>query len=147
MVDSIPIPTGPPSRIISISPDRSSATCSAVVGEGRPERLALGAAMGRRAASISARAAGCTGKRTATVSSPAVTAMGTASDFGKISVMGPGHQASISARAAGDGSTAISGASWSIWLMCTINGLSPGRPFASKMRFTASASSALAPRP
>ena len=72
-------------------PRMSSYTWAAVVGLGRPERLALGAAMGLRAASISALAAGWAGKRTATVSRPAVTASGTASDLGKISVIGPGQ--------------------------------------------------------
>ena len=76
-----------------------------------------------------------------------MTASGTAGDFGKISVIGPGQQAAIRAFAAGEGSEAISGGSWSGALMCTISGLSPGRPFAAKMRPTASASSAFAPRP
>ncbi len=42
-------------------------TCEACVGLGREKRLALGAATGTAAASISARATGCTGTRTATV--------------------------------------------------------------------------------
>ena len=146
-VDSRPTRQGPPSNISGMRPFMSSHTCFAVVGLGRPERLALGAATGRAAASISARASGWAGKRTATVESPAVTSGGTRSDLGKISVIGPGHHASISAFAMGEGAPATRGASCCNALMCTISGLSPGRPLASKMRFTASAFSASAPRP
>ena len=45
IVDSIPIPTGPPSMIMSILPFRSSYTCCARVGLGLPEVFALGAAI------------------------------------------------------------------------------------------------------
>ena len=45
MVDSIPMPTGPPSIIMAILPLRSSATCAASVGLGLPDVLALGAAI------------------------------------------------------------------------------------------------------
>ena len=45
MVDSIPIPTGPPSMIMAILPLRSSATWAASVGLGLPDVLALGAAI------------------------------------------------------------------------------------------------------
>ena len=76
-VDSTPTWHGPPSRISGTRPSMSSKTSGAVVGLGRPERLALGAAMGTPAASISARATGCEGMRTATVASPAVTRRGT----------------------------------------------------------------------
>ena len=37
---------GPPSRIMAGTSPSSAATCAAVVGLTRPERLALGAAMG-----------------------------------------------------------------------------------------------------
>ena len=53
IVDSSPISTAPPSRIMSIFPSRSSATCSAVVGLGRPEVFALGADTNPPAARIS----------------------------------------------------------------------------------------------
>ena len=45
IVDSMPIPTAPPSKIIGMIPFISSATCSARVGLGLPEVLALGAAI------------------------------------------------------------------------------------------------------
>ena len=125
----------------------SSNTSRAVVGLGRPERLALGAAMGRPAASMSARATGCAGMRTATVASPAVTRRGTFSLFGKISVSGPGQKASIKARACAPGPPAISGASSAAAAMWTMSGLSPGRPLAAKIFSTAEASSAFAPKP
>ena len=83
----------------------------------------------------------------ATVSSPAVTFAGTRADFGKIIVSGPGQKASIIRRARSDGSPSISGRSCSGLQMCKISGLSPGRPFASKIRATAEASSPFAPRP
>lgn len=43
----------------SILPDKSSATCSASVGLGRPERFALGAAIGQPDASIRRSAVSC----------------------------------------------------------------------------------------
>ena len=58
IVDSSPIPTIPPSIIISIRPSMSSITCSPKVGLGFPERLALGAAILTPAALISACAIG-----------------------------------------------------------------------------------------
>ena len=146
-VDSTPTSQAPPSRISGMRPSMSSNMWAAVVGLGRPERLPLGAAMGQPAARISARAIGWDGMRTATVFSPPVVRRGTRADFGKISVSGPGQYAAISARAAGEGSTAISGRSSSASSMCTISGLSPGRPFASKMLATASGFSASAPSP
>ena len=57
-VDSNPTSQGPPSSTMSMRPSMSSSTCSARVGLGRPERLALGAATGTPAFSISIRAAG-----------------------------------------------------------------------------------------
>ena len=71
-----------------------------MVGLGREKRLALGAATGTPAVSISARATRCAGTRTATLGRPAVTMSGTAGFFGRISVRGPAQQASASARAA-----------------------------------------------
>ena len=80
-------------------PSRSSSTCAAVVGLGRPKELALGAAIGMPAAEISARATGCAGTRTPTSGRPAVTTSGTSGPRGSSSVSGPGQKASISARA------------------------------------------------
>ena len=61
--------------------------------------------MPRPKAASSARATGCAGARSATVSCPPVTAAGTIADFGNTSVSGPGQKASAS-RAAGSGTSA-----------------------------------------
>ena len=74
MVDSTPIPTAPPSIIISILPFISSNTWLAFVGEGLPEVFALGAAIGTPAASIRALAISLPGSLTATVSRPPLVA-------------------------------------------------------------------------
>ena len=124
----------------------SSSTCSAVVGLGRPLRLALGAAIGQPAARISLRASAFAGRRMPTVSSPALTASGMQSALGRISVIGPGQNASISFRAAA-GIARTSGGISSTQATCVISGLSCGRPFASKILATARASSAFAPSP
>ena len=87
------------------------------------------------------------GKRTATVSSPAVTTSGTPLLLCMISVRGPGQKASIKARACAPGPPAISGASSAAAAMWTMSGLSPGRPLAAKIFSTAEASSAFAPNP
>ena len=62
----------------------------------RPERLALGAAMGSFAASSSARAIGCVGARSAIVSRPALTRSAIAQPAcrGSTSDSGPGQKAS-----------------------------------------------------
>jgi hypothetical protein len=52
-------------------------TCAAVVGDGRPLALALGAASGTPAAAMSARATGWPGMRTAIVGWPHTTLLGT----------------------------------------------------------------------
>ena len=91
IVDSRPIPTCPPSMIISIASPRSSSTCSAIVGLGLPDVLALGAATKPPAALISSCAIRSLGKRTATLSSPPVVSFGTMSAFGRIIVSGPGQ--------------------------------------------------------
>ena len=57
-VDSSPIAQGPPSSTRGMRPPRSSSTCLARVGLGRPERLALGAARGKPQRAISAWAVG-----------------------------------------------------------------------------------------
>ena len=96
IVDSIPMPTGPPSSIIAIFPFKSSATWAASVGLGRPEVLALGAAMRQPLFRIRSNATGWFGIRTATVSIPPVVAEGTVSFFQTIMVRGPGQKASAS---------------------------------------------------
>ncbi len=90
-VDSMPTVVGPPSRIRSTRSPRASRTCSAVVGESWPKRLALGAAMGTPASRIKARASGCAGMRIPTVARPAVTMSGTCGRLGSTSVRGPGQ--------------------------------------------------------
>ena len=126
-VDSSPTAQSPPSTIASTRPIRSSQTCSKAEGLGRPERFADGAASGTPAARMIARAAGCDGMRTATVSSPPVVSFGTIADFFMMIVSGPGQKASASFFAAA-GISATSGGSSSIALMWTISGLSEGRP-------------------
>ena len=72
MVDSSPTAVGPPSSIRSTRPSRSASTCAAVrradparaVGRGRRDRT-------RRPPPSKARATGCEGTRSATLSSPA----------------------------------------------------------------------------
>ena len=145
-VDSTPTPHGPPSRMSGMRPSISSKTCAAVVGLGLPLRFALGAAMGRPSARISILAAGCDGMRTATVESPALTASGISSDFGKTIVSGPGQNASISF-CARSSTRATSGGSSLLSLICAMSGLSAGRPFASKIFSTALPLSASAPSP
>ena len=83
--------------------------------------------------------------RMPTVSSPAVTTSGTAAFFRHSTVSGPGQKRSISRRAVSVVSHRAS--SWRLSQICTISGLSAGRPLAAKMLLTAASSSALAPRP
>ena len=99
IVDSIPTSHGPPSRISKSAPN-SSRTCCAVVGEIWPNLLAEGAAMmplpTLENSTSNCCASGCAGQRNPTVSCPPVTAFGTRADFFKISVSGPGQNASVS---------------------------------------------------
>ncbi|QBZ54610.1 hypothetical protein PoMZ_10315 [Pyricularia oryzae] len=97
---STPTPQGPPSRISSRRPSRSSRTWCAVVGEGRVDALAEGAASGTPASLISVRASGDAGMRAPNVGRPAVTS-GASRDgcgFGRRIVSGPGQKRSISGR-------------------------------------------------
>ena len=61
------------------------------MGLGDPDKLALGAAKGEPAAFIILLAALLSGKRIATLLSPALTTLGIISDLGKIIVSGPGQ--------------------------------------------------------
>ena len=79
----------------------SCMTCAAVVGLGRPDRLAEGAAMGRAQARSMAAATGWLGMRTATVDSPAVTTSGRQGFLGHSTVSGPGQKADMSFSANG----------------------------------------------
>ena len=124
----------------------SAITWAAVVGLGLPDRLADGAASGRPLAVMSARATGCDGIRIATVPSPALTLAGIRGERGKIMVSGPGQKASASRRAV-SGIAVTSGSISSNRAICTINGLSCGRPLASKIRATAASLVASAASP
>ena len=92
MVDSTPTVQGPPSTMPSMRPSMSSMTSWARVQLGRPERLALGAAIGTPASRMMAVATGWSGQRMATVSSPAVVASGTMGLRRRIIVRGPGQK-------------------------------------------------------
>src|SRR5207344_3338368 len=100
-VDSSPSVHGPPSRIMAGRRPSSASTWAAVVGLTRPERLALGAAMGSLAALRRSRAVLLLGERSATVSRPALTrsAMAQPDLRGSTRDTGPGQKAFISLRA------------------------------------------------
>ncbi len=129
IVDSKPSTESPPSKIMSMRPAISSITKRALVGLGRPERFALGAAIKPPAARINAAAPVCEGKRTATVESPPVVSVGTRSFFSKIIVSGPGQKASAR-RLALSGTCAASSSNDAMSAIWTISGLSDGLPFA-----------------
>ncbi len=95
MVDSTPTGQGPASITMSMRPRRSASTCAALVGETWPERLAEGATTGPLKAASKARATGCAGTRTATLSRPASARSATPQSgrFGSTSVSGPGQNA------------------------------------------------------
>ena len=143
---STPQRHSPPSIISGILPFMSFMTCWAVVGLGLPDRFADGAASGNPQASIIALAAGLSGILTATVSSPPLVAEGIMSDFGKIIVSGPGQYFSA-IFSASSGISRTSGGSCSSALICTISGLSWGRPLASNMLRTAASLRASAANP
>ncbi len=99
------------------------------MGEGRPLVLAEGAAMVRPLTRIRAFATGWEGKRTATVSRPPVVSWGMSPEEFTMMVRGPGQKASASFCMSSVYSAAIS-LSWPSSHMCTIKGLSEGRPLA-----------------
>ena len=107
MVDSKPTLESSEAISISIRPFISLYTCSALVGLGLPERLALGAAIGVLQSRINSLASSSSGIRTATVSSPAVVSKGMPSFFLRIKVMGPGQNLSISLLASSETSPTI----------------------------------------
>ena len=143
IVLSMPTSHAPPSRIIATASPRSSATCCAVVGETWPKRLADGAAMpsppSAANAASNACATGCDGMRRPTLSWPPVMASSTCAARGRISVSGPGQNAAASAaRAVGK----FARPALDLRRMLR-DARSPddrtGRPFAAKIRRTASA--------
>ena len=77
-----------------IAPSRSLLTCCALVGLTCFDLLADGAAIGTPHARMNCLATGCDGILTPTVLSPALTRSGTASLLGKMTVIGPGMNAS-----------------------------------------------------
>ncbi len=101
MVDSSPNFVGPPSRIKSIFPDKSLATCSAVTELICPERFAEGAAMGRPSALMSLCAVKSAGILRATLSRPARARSHTEhrDDIGATIVSGPGQNCSANFKA------------------------------------------------
>jgi hypothetical protein len=146
-VDSTPTRQAPPSSTAAMRPSSSSSTCSAVVGLTRPERLALGAAIGRPTARMSARGKGCAGTRSARLSSPALASSDTGQSGarGSTSVSGSGQKrsASIDARSSKTTSRRAAAASMT-WMM---SGLNCGLAFAAKIAATATSFVASAPRP
>lgn len=112
-----------------------------------PNRLALGAATGMAAAAMIAAATGWAGARTATVSSPTVTARGTPGWRGSTRVRGPGQNASTRARAAAGRVPATTRSSMAEPATWTIRGSLAGRPLAAKTRSIATSSNASHPRP
>ena len=114
---------------MSIFPLKSSLTCSAVVGLGRPEVFALGADTNPPPARINSLAIGSLGILTATVSNPPVVPYGTISVFSNIIVSGPGQNRLASASTSFEIFLATFSKSSKV-AICTINGLSEGLPFA-----------------
>ena len=132
--------------IISIRPSRSSATWDALVGLGRPDALALGAATYTPDCRISSCAIGWDGIRTATVSKPPVVSSGTSGCLSKISVIGPGQNVRARVIAFSLICEATRGR-LSISAICTISGLSDGLPLAPYIFLEESGFSASPPRP
>ena len=93
-VDSTPTAENPPSIIAGILPFISLKTCPAVVGEGLPERLADGAAIGKPHFFITALAVLWLGILIPTVSSPPLVTSGMISLLGSIMVSGPAQNSS-----------------------------------------------------
>ena len=143
---SIPTEQSPPSRIMSTASPSPWRTCSAEVGESCVNRFALGAASGIPAARNRSSAKGCEGTRNPAPGRPAVTISGISAFFGTIKVNGPGQKRRASASASA-GQTSASSRAIPASATCTMTGLLNGRPLTSKIRRTARASRALAPRP
>ena len=144
-VDSKPILVLPPSMITSTLSLNSSIISLALVPLGRPDILALGAAIGPDN-SINLFAILFEGILIPTVFKLHVTLFGTRSLFSNIKVKGPGKKASINFFSISV-IFFVSLFNISKLLICTINGLSLGRPFAINILDTASLLKALAPSP
>ena len=135
-VDSTPTAQGPPSKIRGSRPSMSARTSWAVVGLGRPERLADGAAKAQPDASITCRTTGWLGIRMPTVSRPAQHSSATSGPRGMMMVSGPGQKAAASS-CARSGKSPTSPGSILTSSMWTMRGLSWGRPLAANIFFTA----------
>ena len=107
-----------------------------MVGLGRPDRLAEGAAKAQPLASMTWRTTGWLGIRMPTVSSPAQHSSATSGPRGMMMVSGPGQKAAASSWARSGYSLTRPGSIFtsSMW---TMRGLSWGRPLAAKIFFTA----------
>ena len=116
--------------IQSTLPSRSATTWAAVVGLTAPDLLAEGAARGTPAAPMSARAVGCEGERSATVSRPARARrlMEQAEAAGRTRVRGPGQNAWASLSASGPRIACSLAVSMS--RTCEMSGLIAGRALA-----------------
>ena len=115
----------------------SASVSGAFVGLGLPERLADGAAKATPLSRMTCCTTGWDGIRTPTVSSPAQVTALTSSPRGMTIVSGPGQNAAASFLAR-SGTSDTMPCSISMPQICTIRGLSCGRPFASKIFLTAS---------
>ncbi len=146
-VDSTPTGQAPPSITNSTLSPRSAITWSALVGDSRPEGLALGAASGRPAIISKVCAILCAGTRIATLSNPAVASREILQSRrrGSTSVSGPGQKARATVCAFGDSSAYC--AALAMFATCTIRGLKLGRPLAAKIAATARSLVASPPRP
>ncbi len=147
IVDSTPMRHAPPSSTHATSvPPSSASTSAAVVGLTRPKRLADGAATGKAHRSSRARATGWSGTRSPTVSRPPVVAGDSCGARRNTNVSGPGQNASARRRASSPTSSAQRSSS-DASARWAINGWPVGRPLTAKIRATASALVASAPRP
>jgi hypothetical protein len=143
---STPTSHAPPSMTASILPSISAITSLALVGLGLPEIFALGAAIGLSEISMRSSADLLSGILTATVSRFPETTLEILSLFFIIIVSAAGQNFSAIILTF-SGISLTSGAKSSSFAICTIRGLSLGRPFAMKILRTASSSNALAARP
>ena len=109
----------------------------AFVGLGLPERFADGAANATPLALMTCCTTGWDGIRTPTVSRPAQVTSLTSGPRGMTIVSGPGQKAAASFLAR-SGTSETMPFSISMPQICTMSGLSCGRPFASKIFLTAS---------
>ena len=146
-VDSSPTAQGPPSRTMSTAEPSDRFTWAAVVGLMRPDRLALGAAIGRSTSFSSASAMSCWGTRKAMLSNPAEANNDTGQSLRRstTSVSGPGQNTRAKVSAAfGNIPSARAASRSATW---EISGLNWGRDFAANIFATAASLVASPPSP